>query len=136
MAKENSKETKYKAALQALGIYDPAFDPVIHQLCVLEREASRTRKAWNATTPPGVPASALHPLYDKLRQQERDIFAMRDALGLTPKGYKRLARNASAEDAAAAGVQTASPVVRELLHGLRAQAAASVSTLDTGEMVP
>ena len=131
-----TKEERYKTALEQLGIYNPAFDPVIHDLCVLERRRARVEKAWQATAEPGCAPSALDPHYAVLERMNRDILTYRDALGFTPKGFKRLSRNAAAEDAAAAGVQTASPVVRELLHGLRAQAAASVSTLDTGEMVP
>lgn len=90
MAKENSKEAKYRKALEALGIYHEAMDPVIHDLCVLERECSRTRSAWKRTAPPGLAPSPLDPHYALIRQQQRDILAMRTALGLTPMSLRRI----------------------------------------------
>lgn len=128
-----SKEAEYAAQLQAMGIYQPAFDAAIHQLCILEREHSRAMKAWKATAPPGQAPSPLDPHYAVITKQRADILAHRDALGLTPKGYKRLARSGSAE-AASVGVQTASPVMAELLESLRGQAAANadVPNLGTG----
>ena len=90
MAKGQSKEAKYRQALEALGIYHPAMDPVIHDLAVLERECARTRKAWKATVPEGVAPSPLEPHYALIRQQQRDILAMRNALGLTPMGLRRI----------------------------------------------
>lgn len=133
MAKGNSKEAQYGRLLQAMGIYQPAFEAEIHQLCILERELARTMKAWKATAPEGVSPSPLDPHYALITQQRRDILAHRDALGLTPKGFRRLQR-AGAADQANVGVQTASPVVKDLLDAMRAQAAinADVSNLDTG----
>lgn len=91
MAGKNSKEQKYADVLKALGIYDPAFDPAIHQLCVLERELSRAQKDWAASKPEGAKhadfTSALYPIILQLR---KDIRASRDELGLTPKALKRL----------------------------------------------
>ena len=90
MAKENSKEAKYRRSLESLGIYHPAMDPLIHDLSVLERECSRTRQAWKRTAPPGSSPSPLDPHYALIRQQQRDILAMRNALGLTPMGLRRI----------------------------------------------
>lgn len=84
------KEDVYKKQLESLGIYDPAFDGAIHQLCILERELSRARKQWAATSPNGAAPSLSHPLYAVITQLRRDILAHRDALGLTPKALKRL----------------------------------------------
>ena len=36
-----SREKDIAAQLTALGVYDPAFDPEIHTLCIMERELSR-----------------------------------------------------------------------------------------------
>ena len=36
-----AKEQVYIQQLQDLGVYDPAFDPAIHVLCIQERELSR-----------------------------------------------------------------------------------------------
>lgn len=90
MAKAESKEHKYKTALESLGIYHPAMDPMIHDLAVLERECSRTRAAWKRTAPAGSSPSPLDPHYALIRQQQRDILAMRNALGLTPMGLRRI----------------------------------------------
>ena len=90
MAGDNSKEAKYRRSLEALGIYHEAMDPVIHDLCVLERECSRTRSAWKRTAPAGQSPSPLDPHYALIRQQQRDILALRNALGLTPMALKRI----------------------------------------------
>lgn len=90
MAKGDSKEAKYKRSLSDLGIYHPAMDGLIHDLAVLERECARTRKAWKETAAPGQAPSALDPYYSVIRQQQRDILALRESLGLTPRGLRRL----------------------------------------------
>ena len=90
MAGDNSKEAKYRRSLEALGIYHEAMDPVIHDLCVLERECARTRKAWKATAKDGKNPSPLDDHYTLIRQQQRDILAMRTALGLTPMSLRRI----------------------------------------------
>lgn len=86
-----SKEKVYADQLKALGVYDPAFDGAIHTLCILERELSRTMKAWKATAADKNTApSVTDPLYAAILQQRREILTYRDALGLTPKGLRRL----------------------------------------------
>lgn len=97
MAKDNSKEAKYRRSLEALNIYHEAMDPVIHDLCVLERECARTRKAWKATAEDGKNPSPLDEHYALIRAQQRDILAMRTALGLTPMALKRIRGSASSE---------------------------------------
>lgn len=95
MAGSQSKEAKYKQDLQNLGVYDPAFDSVIHTLCVQERELSRAQKAWAATKGDAKHPSIDHPLYAEISKLRRDILARQDALGLTPKGWQRLRRQTS-----------------------------------------
>ena len=85
-----AKEQIYAGQLKELGIYDPAFDGEIHQLCILERELSRARKQWKASAKRGEAPSLDHPLYGVITQIQRDILSHRDALGLTPKALKRL----------------------------------------------
>lgn len=125
-----TQEQKYTEALDALGIYDPAFDGEIHQLCILEREHSRTMKLWKATVPKDQAPSPTDPLYAVITQQRRDILAHRDALGLTPKALKRLQRREA--PAPAAEPQSSSPALSAVLESLRSRAAASVSEPDTG----
>ena len=127
---KRSAEQKYTEALEALGIYDPAFAGEIHQLCILERELSRTMKLWKLTAPDkDTPPSPADPLYAIITQQRRDILAHRDALGLTPKALKRLQRQNAAP---AAEPQSSSPALAAVLDSLRTRAAGSVSEPDTG----
>ena len=85
-----TKEDRYKSQLIALGIYEEAYDPAIHELCVLEREMSRARKQLKGTAPDGEAPSYADPLYGVVRQLQTNILAYRDALGLTPKSLKKL----------------------------------------------
>lgn len=114
-----NKEQQYKQQLIDLGVYSPAFDAEIHTLCILERELSRTMKAWKATAPPGGSPLATDPLYDVITKQRRDILTHRDALGLTPKGLQRLRRQAPPTGEAAAPVGTSNPALNTLLDGIR-----------------
>ena len=88
-----AKEDLYKQQLQDLGVYDPAFDPAIHVLCIQERELSRAMKAWKATAPKDQAPMITDPLYQEISKLRRDILARQDALGLTPKGLQRLLKN-------------------------------------------
>lgn len=85
-----SKEDDYKQQLRELGIYEPAFSAAIHDLCILERELSRTMKAWAATKGDQKSPSPDHPLYAVITEQRKTIAARRDALGLTPAGLQKL----------------------------------------------
>ena len=84
-----TKEQKYAAELKRLGIYDPAFDPTIHELAILEREQSRTRKAWKDASVSSGDPSMLDRLYQVILQQGKMILQLRETLGLTPKSLKR-----------------------------------------------
>lgn len=85
-----TREQIYKEQLQALGIYDPAFDPEIKALATLERRWTSAKKAWSASAPPGGKPSFLDPHYQVITQLEDKILAHREALGLTPKSLRRL----------------------------------------------
>ena len=89
------KEAIYKQQLQDRGVYDPAFDPAIHVLCIQERELSRAMKAWKATAAKDQAPLITDPLYQEISKLRRDILARQDALGLTPKGLQRLRKNAA-----------------------------------------
>lgn len=84
-----AKEQEYADQLRALGIYEDAYKPAIHELCILERELSRARKQLKALNPGGA-APLTDPLYAVIRQLQTSILAYRDALGLTPKSLRRL----------------------------------------------
>ena len=85
-----TREQIYREQLQALGIYDPAFDPEIKTLAILERRKTRAEKAWSRTAPPGGKPSFLDPHYQIIVQLEDKILAHREALGLTPKALRKL----------------------------------------------
>ena len=87
------KEQVYKQQLISLGVYDEAFDPAIHVLCIQERELSRAMKAWKATAPKDAAPLITDPMYVEISKLRRDILARQDALGLTPKGLQRLRKN-------------------------------------------
>jgi hypothetical protein len=99
-----AKEEIYKQQLQDLGVYDPAFDPAIHVLCIQERELSRAMKAWKATAANGAAPLITDPLYQEISKLRRDILARQDALGLTPKGLQRLRKNAAPTSSDAAPI--------------------------------
>lgn len=99
-----AKEEIYKQQLQDLGVYDPAFDPAIHVLCIQERELSRAMKAWKATATKDQAPLITDPLYQEISKLRRDILARQDALGLTPKGLQRLRKNAAPTSADAAPI--------------------------------
>ena len=85
-----TKEEKYKSMMESLGTWNAAYAPLVHELCILEREISRARAAWKRTAPPGSPPSPLDPHYAMIRQMVRESTALRDALGLTPRGLRRI----------------------------------------------
>lgn len=93
MAKLTGKEKEYAELLTELGVYSPAFDGTIHQMCILERELHRTRAAWKKTVPKKQTPSTTHELYDVILKQQKELLAYRDALGLTPKALRKLKGN-------------------------------------------
>ena len=85
-----TREQIYRQQLKALGIYDPAFEPLITDLAQMDRRWTRAKKEWAATAPPGGKPSFLDPTYIALTQIERDRRALREDLGLTPKALRKL----------------------------------------------
>ena len=115
-----AKEAVYKQQLQDLGVYDPAFDPAIHVLCIQERELSRAMKAWKATVPKEEAPLITDPLYQEISKLRRDILARQDALGLTPKGLQRLRKNAPPPDSGAApATGTANKGFADLMNSIQ-----------------
>lgn len=85
-----TREQIYRQQLRDLGIYDPAFEPLITDLAQMDRRWTRAKKEWAATAPPGGKPSFLDPTYAAVTQIERDRRALRDDLGLTPKALRKL----------------------------------------------
>ena len=117
-----AKEQTYKQQLIELGVYNPAFDSVIHKLCIQERELSRAMKAWKATAQPNEAPLITDPLYAEISKLRRDILARQDALGLTPKALQRLRRQnvqAAQSSEAAAPVSTGNAAFSQLLNSFK-----------------
>lgn len=85
-----TREQIYKAQLVALGIYEPAFDPLIKDLAKAERRRTRAEKEWSKTAPPGGKPSFLDPHYQVVAALDREILGYREVMGLTPKSLRRL----------------------------------------------
>ena len=114
-------EDKYRAELEAMGVWQPAFAPAVHELCMLEREERAARKAWRATEPdPKRKPSFLDPHYALICKLRQEILQHRDALGLTPKGLRRLRPPTADETSAGLGIQEPSPALSAILDGIRA----------------
>lgn len=84
------REDIYTAQLKSLGVYDPAFDPLIRDLAKAERRRTRVEKAWAKTAPPGGKPSFLDPHWQIITQLDREILIYREAMGLTPKSLRKL----------------------------------------------
>ena len=101
-----TREQKYAAQMQRLGIYDEVFDPEIHSLCIMERDLQRLTKRWKADGCQTVEKNGRGPAatdrtFDAIMTLRRQILAIKDALGLTPKALVRLkGRPAPVEDEA------------------------------------
>ena len=110
-------EDKYKSQLVELGVWQDAFAPEVHTLCMMERELRREQKAWKdasallkeridgSETDKDLAAlvKSVDGHYSLILTLRRDILSHRDALGLTPKGLQRLrGKDAPMADGAAA----------------------------------
>ena len=89
-----TREQTYKQQLQALEIYDPAFDPEITTLAQCERQLTRAMKEWSATAPKGEKPSVLEPQYKVIQDLRKEILQHRESLGLTPKSLRKLKSDA------------------------------------------
>ena len=91
-----TREQVYTQQLKDLGVYEPAFDPLIKDLAKAERRRTRAEKEWAQTAPPGGKPSFLDPHYQVVAQLDREILGYREVMGLTPKSLRRL-RGATGE---------------------------------------
>ena len=91
-------EDKYRAQMERLGIWDDAFLPTVHDMCILEREIRRCRAAWKATAEEGEAPSPLDEHYALIRQLSKELQVYRETLGLTPKGLRRLRAGSIAQE--------------------------------------
>ena len=100
-----TREQKYIEQMQRLGIYDEIFEPEIHALCIMERDLQRITKRWKEAGYQTVEKTGRGPAttdknFDAIMVLRRQILAMKDALGITPKALVRLkGRPAAPEEA-------------------------------------
>ena len=90
-----TREQKYTEQMKRLGIYDEIFDPEIHTLCIMERDLQRLTKRWKddgcqTVERNGRGPAATDRTFDAIMTLRRQILAIKDALGLTPKALARL----------------------------------------------
>lgn len=85
-----TKEQIYRQQMEALGIWEDVFAPEVSTLAQMERDLTRAKKAWSETAPPGGKPSVLDPHFAIITGLRREILAHREALGLTPKGLRKL----------------------------------------------
>ena len=98
-----TREQKYIGQMQRLGIYDEIFEPEVHNLCIMERDLQRLTKRWKADGYQTVEKNGRGPAatdrtFDAIMTLRRQILAMKDALGLTPKALCRLKGRPAAAD--------------------------------------
>ena len=100
------RETMIKADMEAVGTYNPIFDTTIKQLAKLERELPKAERAWRAAggnmvieqvNKAGAAYSAKDPHYAIVDQLRKDILALKNQLGLTPKSLKRVQEQMAAK---------------------------------------
>ena len=84
------REDVYIGQLEALGVWNEAFRPMVNDLAKAERRRTRAEKEWSATVPKGGKPSFTHPLYQAIVQLDRTVMEYREALGLTPKALRRV----------------------------------------------
>ena len=99
-----TREQKYIEQMQQLGIYDEVFEPEVHTLCIMERDLQRLTKRWKDEGYRTVEKNGRGPAttdknFDAIMTLRRQILAMKDALGLTPKALARLKGRPCAEPA-------------------------------------
>ena len=110
-------EDKYKQQLVELGVWQDAFAPEVHTLCMMERELRREQKDWREAQADlktrreggsiekdlATLVKAVDAHYSLILTLRRDFLSHRDALGLTPKGLQRLrSKEGGVPDGAAA----------------------------------
>lgn len=138
-----TREQTYKAQLQALGIYDPAFDPLIKELAQKERQRKRAQDEWSEKAKKKAEAEGEDPkkakpdfgdaLWDTIQDLDRMILAYRETMGLTPKSLRRLKGAASADPAqsAAAGISARLDAIAERVSRYGTPSVPKLNTGDT-----
>lgn len=116
------REAMIRADMESVGTYNVIFEPSIRQLAKLERELSKAEKAWRAAggqmvaqqvNKTGAPYTAKDPHYAVVDQLRGSVQALRNQLGLTPTGLKRVKQKA---DSLADGQKSPVETLLDLAH--------------------
>ena len=91
-------KSKVIESMKALGVYKPEFDPTIERYVSLKAEYAKIYKeyktggySYEVDTKMGVKKS---PIVITLEALRKDLLALEESLGLTPKGLTRLQEKA------------------------------------------
>lgn len=113
--KRPNKEAQIRAAMESVGTYNPIFDATIHDLAKKERELSRAEKAWRMAyvgedgkerepqiivelvSKSGTPYKTKDPHYAAAENIRKEVQALRQQLGLTPKSLQRVKEQNAAQ---------------------------------------
>lgn len=94
-----AREDKIREAMKAAGIYNEIFEDSIKALAKAERQLSRTEKEWRKAggkmvteqvNKAGATYTAKDPFWAAVETQRRDVQAMREKLGFTPNGLRKV----------------------------------------------
>ena len=104
-----AREDKIREAMRSAGIYNEIFEDSISTLAKAERQLSRAEKEWRKAggkmvteqvNKAGAAYTAKDPFWAVVEAQRRDVQTMREKLGLTPSGLKKVqARTGEADPA-------------------------------------
>lgn len=102
-----AREEKIREAMKAAGVYNEIFEDSIKALAKAERQLSRSEKEWRKsggqmvaqlTNKTGAAYTAKDPHWAVVESQRKDVQAMREKLGLTPSGLKKVQQKAASVD--------------------------------------
>lgn len=134
-----TREQMYTAQLKDLGIYEPAFDPLIKELAQAERQRTRAQNEWSAEAkakaidegkdPKKAKPDFASDLWSVICDLDKKILAYRESMGLTPKSLRRLRGAAAAAPSEEGGI---SARLDALLARAESYDEVAVPTVDTG----
>lgn len=99
-----AREEKIREAMKAAGIYNEIFEDSIKALAKAERQLARSEKEWRRqggqmviqqVNKTGAEYTAKSPYWAVVEAQRKDVQALREKLGLTPSGLKKVQQKAA-----------------------------------------
>lgn len=99
-----AREEKIREAMKAAGVYNEIFEDSVKALAKAERQLARSEKEWRKqggkmvaqlVNKTGAEYTAKDPYWAVVEAQRKDVQAMREKLGLTPSGLKKVQQRVS-----------------------------------------